>query len=773
MNHRLYNRVERRGAADVCAKSTRADRRLPAVVLLLAVVVAALSLAASESEVSIRGFTPSSASREAEFEKLYRSVLTPDAARRDLEILTREPHVAGTPADFSTAQYVLQQFRDAGLEAEIVEYQVLLPMPKEVKVELVSPVRYEASTNQSAGEPAAAGNDPVVIAAFNAFSPSGDITAPVVYANYGLPEDYARLRKQGVDVSGRIVIVRYGKCFRGVKATVAQMHHAAALLIYSDPADDGFARGAVYPAGPWRPATAVQRGSILPLTGYAGDPLTPGVAATRDAKRLPLSQVPLPRIPTTPLSYQDAAPILKHLTGPRAPQDWQGALPFVYRVGPGRAKVRVKLEMDYRVRPIWDVVARIPGDLHPEEWVIAGNHRDAWTFGAADPGSGTVSLLAVARGLGHLLKQGWRPRRTIVLASWDAEEFGLMGSTEWAEQFAANLSRHAVAYLNVDVGVCGPHFHAAAVPSLCPLVREVTRDVVDPESGHSVFAAWSRDQGIDVAEGGQKNLTRPGQGPTPTPPEVHVRELGSGSDYTVFLEHLGVPSLDLGFGGAYGVYHSRFDDFEWMQKFGDPTFRYAVAEAQTYGTLALRLADADILPLDYEEYGQAIQAYLRDLEVESKREHPGGHLDLTRPLRAAAEFTRVADELGGRIAVAERRGLASPEQLKDVNRALLEVERNFLLDKGLPGRRWFRHVFFAPGVYTGYAAVILPGVREAIDRNDWQRARLELGLVETAIQRGTATLQRALLSLDQPSPSQGGSRRPPPSLAENPAYQAK
>jgi N-acetylated-alpha-linked acidic dipeptidase len=733
--------------------------------LLLALGVGAVPIAGSGPAVSLRGFATPAASREEEFERLFRSQPNPDQARHDLEILTREPHVAGTPADYGTAQYVLRQFRDAGLDAEIIEYQVLLPMPKDVKVELVAPVRYEAASNEGAEQSGSTGDDPSVIAAFNAFSPSGDITAPVVYANYGLPEDYDRLRELGISAAGKIVIARYGKCFRGVKATVAQMHHAAGLLIYSDPADDGFARGAVYPTGPWRPATAVQRGSILPLSAYSGDPLTPGVAATRDAKRLLLSQVPLPRIPTTPLSYKDAAPILKHLKGPRAPRDWRGGPPFFSLV---------KLEMDYRLRPIWDVVAKIPGAVRPEEWVVAGNHRDAWTYGAADPGSGTVSLIAVARGLGQLLKQGWKPRRTIVLASWDAEEFGLMGSTEWAEQNAENLARHAIAYLNVDVGVCGPHFHAAAVPSLCPLVREVAQDVTDPESGQSVLDAWSRDSGILTAEAGQTNLARPGQGPNPAPPEVHVRELGSGSDYTVFLEHLGVPSLDFGFSGPYGVYHSRFDDFDWMRRFGDPTFRYSVAEAQIYGMLVMRLADAEVLPFDYQEYGEDIQEYLHNFELENEREHPGKELNLQSALLAATEFTRMAGELQARVAEAERNGSISLGELSAINQALLDVERNFLLDKGLPGRPWFRHAFFAPGVYTGYAAVILPGVREAIDRNDWATARLELALVEKAIERGTATLNRALETLSLAPQSRGTVRSPGwRDIGENSAHQAE
>ncbi|MBI1984008.1 MAG: glutamate carboxypeptidase, partial [Acidobacteria bacterium] len=365
------------------------------------------------AEVAIRGFLPSQAARQAKAEAAFRAVPTPDRAWQDLRVLTREPHVAGTPEDYRTAQYVLEQFREAGLEAEIVEYRVLLPMPKEVKVDLVEPFRREGPTPEEGWTEESAWSGTGVIPAFNAYSPSGDVTAQVVYANYGLPQDYDRLRDMGIDVAGKIVLVRYGKCFRGVKAFVAQQNRAAGLLIYSDPADDGYRRGDVYPHGPWRPETGVQRGSILYLTAYAGDPLTPGVAASASAKRLkPEEAETLPRIPTTPISHRDASPILENLGGPVAPPGWQGALPFNYRVGPGASKVHLKLEMEFEIRPIWNVIARIAGTVHPDRWVVLGNHRDAWTYGAVDPHSGTAPLLAVARGLGHLLRQGWKPKRT-------------------------------------------------------------------------------------------------------------------------------------------------------------------------------------------------------------------------------------------------------------------------------------------------------------------------------------------------------------------------
>lgn len=696
----------------------------------------------------IRGFSPAGAARQVKLEEAFRAVPTPERARLDLWALTSAPHVAGTPEDHETAKFVLEQFRAAGLDAEIVEYHALLPMPREVEVDLVEPFKRKGPTPEGGRTPHQDTQDPRVVPAYNAYSPSGDVTARVVYANYGLPEDYDRLKELGIDVAGNIVLVRYGKCFRGVKAYVAQQNRAAGLLLYSDPADDGYRQGDAYPRGPWRPPTGVQRGSILYLTEHAGDPLTPGIAATKGAKRLALKDAStLPRILTTPISYEDASPILENLGGPVAPQAWQGALPLTYHVGPGAAKVHLKLDMDFRIRPIWNVTARIPGTSEPDSWVVLGNHRDAWTYGAVDPNSGTAPLLAVARGLGQLLKQGWKPQRTIILASWDAEEFGLIGSTEWVEEHAEILSRHAVAYLNMDSGVSGTHFGASAVPSLGRLIREVTRDVTDPGTGRPLFSVWSKEAQYVRREGGIPYVV------LNTPPvmpasEARVGDLGSGSDYTPFLQHLGVPSLDISFAGPYGVYHSVFDNFDWMQQFGDPTFRYSVAVAQVYGMLALRLANAEVLPFDFEDYGKALQAYLNELEEESKKSGGSGKLRSEEAGKAASRFTTTAQKLGRKLSTASAGGTAATGPLAEVNHALMEVERSFLLPGGLPGRAWFRHAFYAPGVYTGYSVVIFPGVREAMARKDWAGANEQLRQVQAAIDRGTATLMQAIESLE-------------------------
>lgn len=702
---------------------------------------------------TMRGYSPGSAAREQETERAFRGVPTPSQAENDIRTLSRQPHVASTPQDYDTVRYVQDQFRSAGLVTKIVPYEVMLPFPKEVKVDLVAPIEHVGPSLETAppGDPDPP--DPHIIPAYNAFSPSADVTAPVVYANYGLPEDYERLAAWGVDVAGKIVIVRYGRCFRGVKAYVAQEHHAAGLLLYSDPSDDGARQGDVYPQGPWRPPSSVQRGSILYLTEYIGDPLTPGIAATPQAKRLTLPEASIvPRIPTTPLSSEDAAPILQHIEGRSAPSNWQGGLPFTYHVGPGSSVVHLKLDMDFRSRTIWNVIAVVPGSEEPNRWVILGNHRDAWVYGAADPASGTAPLLAVARGLGSLLHQGWKPKRSIVLASWDGEEFGLIGSTEWAEDHAAFLQKNVVAYLNIDVGVTGTHFGANAVPSLRQLARDVARDVTDPESGRSLSDVWAEESAHRPRKGHEPKVITE-QLPSLHEPQGDVGDLGSGSDYTPFLQHLGVPSLDFGFSGQFGVYHSRFDNFEWMRRFGDPSFRYSVAAAQVYGTLALRLADADVLPYDFQDCGRKLEKYIRDLGGELNEADPAASPSVEGALKAAQEFSVAAAALSRRIDQATASGDSSPARLRNLNSELLQVERSFLLDRGLPGRPWFRHALYAPGVYTGYTAEILPGVRAVEARHDWRSAMEQLQLLEVAIGRGTATLHKAQEALGTPPQS--------------------
>jgi N-acetylated-alpha-linked acidic dipeptidase len=565
------------------------------------------------------------------------------------------------------------------------------------------------------------------------------VTADVVYANYGRPEDFKKLEEMHIPVAGKIVLTRYGMNFRGVKVYLAQQLGAAGMIIYSDPADDGYFQGDKYPHGPWRPDTGVQRGSVQYMFKYPGDATTPDVASTPGlaaSRRLPLSQVSsLPTIPSMPLSYHDASPILESMGGPVAPREWQGALPFSYHVGgAGLIKVHMRLKMDYAERTIWDVVGKIPGTELPDEWVITGNHRDAWVFGAVDPNSGTTAMLEAVHGIGGLLAQGWKPRRTMFFCSWDAEEEGLIGSTEWAEEHARQLA-HAVAYINTDASVSGPHFEASAVPSLKQFVREVTMEVASPKGG-SVYDEWKKDQGDLAARRRTGNAYNDTPTITPVGGEVRVGDLGSGSDYTPFIQHLGVPSTDIGSTGPYGVYHSAFDNYAWFLMNADPTFVYEQQMARVLGLEALHMADADVLPYDYVTYARQIQAYLSAAQARA-RDAGLTSVDFDAALAAANRFTAEAT-------VVFAKQLSASGDTTALNASLRTVEGDMLAPEGLPGRPWFRHMIFAPGEYTGYAAVVIPGVNEAIDAHDAVRAQAQMANVTAALVRATATLEDVL-----------------------------
>jgi N-acetylated-alpha-linked acidic dipeptidase len=582
-------------------------------------------------------------------------------------------------------------------------------------------------------------DDPRVVTPYAGMSPSGDVEADVVYANYGSPEDFKKLEALKVDVRGKIVLVRYGQNFRGVKAYVAQEHGAAGVIIYSDPADDGWKKGDKYPKGPWRPDTGVQRGSIGYMFEFPGDPTTPGVASLPslpDSKRIsPDQSLQMPRIPTTPLSYHDVWPILSNLGGPESPRDWQGALPFTYHVGPGPVRVKMHLKQDYAFRTIWDVIGTIPGSQSPEQWVVAGNHRDAWVYGAVDPNSGTTALLEAVHGIGELLKSGWKPKRTIVFGSWDAEEEGLIGSTEWGEQHAAQLAS-AAAYFNVDVAVSGPKFGASAVPSLKQFVRDLTKDVPSPKGG-TVYDAWRA-----ASETGTQSIITPQEAigdtrRTPAAqahPDVPVGDLGSGSDYSVFLQHLGVPSTDVGSSGSYGVYHSVFDNFAWFTRFADPDFKYEQEMARVYGLEVIRMADADVLPYDYEEYGKEVAAYIDAAKKKSDAKLGNKSPDFSAAARGAKALSDAA------AAILAKQKMATGD-LAALNSTLMSAERALLIPEGLPNRPWFHHAIYAPGVYTGYAAVVIPGVTEAIDAGDADRTRDQIAALAAALNRAAKVLE--------------------------------
>ncbi len=679
---------------------------------------------------NLDGFSAARVAAQRRWEEQFRKVPEQKSAREHLQILTREPHIAGTKEDYDTAVYVRDKLRSYGLAADLKEYDVWLNYPKTPSVlELITTRRQRLSTHEAVvtGDPTS--SNPKITPLFNGYSASGDVTAPVVYANYGLPNDYDDLKKAGVDVKGKIVIVRYGNSFRGVKAKVAEDQGAIGCIIYSDPADDGYMQGDVYPKGPWRPVASGQRGSVQYLFDYPGDPLTPGRPSIPGEPRLkPEEATDLTRLPVQPIAYDVAKTILSQLKGPLRPRGFQGGLPFAYHVGgTNDVKVRLKTDMDYKIRKIWNVVARIDGNEDKDRWVILGNHRDAWVFGAVDPNSGTSAMLEVGRGFGELLKQGWKPRRTIVLCSWDAEEYGLVGSVEWAEELAAELKEKAVAYLNLDAAVSGPHFGASTVPSLWKLMRTVTRDIKDPKTGKTVYQQWQ-----DRARENQPEGENTG--------EARIGALGSGSDYTPFLQHLGIASTDMGFGGDYGVYHSAYDSFYWMDQFGDPGFHYHVAAAQLWGTLAMRLADADGLQFDYTDYAAQIKEFFAEaMRIATRRNLTGG-LDDKAMTEAIEDFAKEAE----RVEKSRQEAIRNSDRarLAKINDALIQAERQFVDPRGLRGRAWYKHQIYAPGFYTGYAAQPLTDFRQAVDDRNSANAKESLVRIIEALKRATNTLKQ-------------------------------
>ena len=711
-------------------------RRLAPVVaccLLLSLTLPAQTAKTARAK-AISGFRNPAA--QLQLEDKFLAIPSPQLAEKHLVTLCSTPHVAGSAEDRKTAEYVAGKFREAGLKTRIDSYKVWFNYPLEMRVEILTPQGPRLvgpHAEHVDGDPYQ--NDPHLMIPFLSGSPSGDVQGEVVYANYGRPEDYRKLEAMGISTKDKIVLVRYGKIFRGVKAAQAQEHGASGMIIYSDPMDDGYFRGDVYPKGRYRPETAVQRGSVELMYRYPGDPTTPGVASISglpEAKRVPLEQAKnLISIPAMPLSYADASPILKQLEGQVSPRDWQGALPFTYHLGPGQVKVRLLSRQDYDLRTIWNVIGTVPGTDEPGQWVIAGNHRDAWEFGASDPGSGTAAMLEAVHGIGELLKAGWRPRRTIVFASWDAEEQGLIGSTEFVEQFAPDLGE-TVAYFNIDIGVSGPTFGASGVPSLKNFLVEVTRAVPSAnKAGGTVFDGWKRSQAtwrLHQPEGpenqsGTFRQTGKGDG------DIQIGDLGSGSDYSAFLQHAGIPSTDIGSAGPNGVYHSVFDNLAWYRQLADPKFEYVQQMARIFGLQVLRMAQADVLPYDYVEYGNKVKTYLEAAKHKSGEQKSWNRQpDFTPALHAASRFA--AAGLAAKTAAEQPRN-----DVAALNRRLLTAERALLLPDGLPRRPWFRHSIYAPGESNGYDAVTLPGVSEAIGRGDLAETERQLKQLTQALER--------------------------------------
>jgi N-acetylated-alpha-linked acidic dipeptidase len=686
-------------------------------------IVALLLLAAAWRQPGAApfGFSASRASRHAELERQFRERPSPSRLRDVHRFLTSEPHVAGSERDRELAGFVRERFRQCGLE-EIVTttHDVLLPRPIETAVEIVAPFKWQASLREAPldGEPASAARSRDSLwPAFHAYSASGDVTAPVVFAGSGNPDDYDWLASRHIDVRGRIVLVRhsvpYG--YRGAKVLAAQDRGAAAILIYSDPADDGYGRGSVYPAGPWGPDSRIQRGGVSFDFFVPGDPLTPGWPSTVGARRLRAAETrTLPAIVSLPLSSVDARVILEAMGGPEVPETWRGALPIPYRAGSGSVVVRVRARSDDSVRPIWTVTGTIRGSERAEHVLIVGNHRDAWTFGGVDPSSGTAALLELACSLGDLTRAGWRPRRSILFASWDAEEFALTSSTEWGEEHERWLQHHAVAYLNVDAAVAGPELDLTGVPSLNPLLEEVARAVRDPASGLTL-AARTRDR-----RGANASLV--------------ANRIGGGSDYTVFLNFLGIPVADLSFDGPYGVYHSIYDSHDWVAKIGDPGFRYHAALVELWGLTTLRLADADVLPLDYVPYADRIAEFAAEVR---RSWNPASSIAAMAEVDAAvADLRRAAQQFNHRRTRALAEG--TPADRLRLDEDLMAAERALLDPEGIPGRPWFRHSIFAPKF--SYAPEVLPGVAEALAARDVDRASRQARRLAQALRRAASAL---------------------------------
>ncbi|MCG9133315.1 M28 family metallopeptidase [Candidatus Poribacteria bacterium] len=659
----------------------------------------------------MRGFTPENAVTQKQYETDFKEHVSAERCRHRLRHLTEEPHLAGTENSRKVAEYLRTEFESYGLHVQVYEYHVYLPYPLEVHVELVSPVQHVAVSKEDSWAWDKDSYETEIVAGYNAYSPDGDVTAELIYVNRGLPEDYQILKERGISVAGKICIARYGGSYRGVKAKVAGDNGAVGLILYSDPKDDGYMRGDVYPRGPWRSEDAIQRGTVKYIFQHASDPLTPGWAATKDAERLPIAEATdLPKIPVVPIAYRDAKPFLQALAGMNVPSEWQGGLPFAYHIGPGPAKVRIKVRCDHSTRPIYNVIATLEGTEYPDQWVILGNHHDAWVYGAADPGSGTTALLEAAQSLGELAKKGMRPKRTIVFAAWDAEEFGILGSTEWVEELKSQLQEKVIAYLNVDIAATGGRFYVSAIPSLRELIREVTQNVIDPRTLKSIYERWKTAQGKEIPQ---------------------VGNLGSGSDHSPFVGHAGIPAISMGFSGAYGVYHAMQDNFYWMEHFGDPTFQYQAAMSKIWGILALRLANADVLPFDYETYATDLMTPVKLLQ------NSGSESKIAQGVKTLDGLLTEWQQAAGLLNQALVRYLASDDlsRISEINQRLYQLERRLTSETGLSLRPWFKHLIYAPGLNTGYAAVVFPGVEDAIAYGEDAEVHAEIDRLVAAFTR--------------------------------------
>jgi N-acetylated-alpha-linked acidic dipeptidase len=716
-----------------------------AILLLSSALVAHRQETSILASTSIPGFTAAHAAAEHKVETEFQAIPSPERARGWHRTFTAEPHPAASERNNQLADFIAEQWRKQGWEdVTLRRYDVLHSRPRSVSLEMTVPVHYTASLREDPVDVDPDTKNPTISGAYFGYSASGEVTAEVVYAHSGNPEDYDLLRKNGISVQGKIVLVRYSNpySYRGFKALTAEREGAAALLIYSDPAEDGYARGKVFPDGPWGPESHIQRGAITYDYIVPGDPTTPGWASVPGAKHIaPEEARSLPKIPALPLSWRDAKPLLENMNGPEAPKDWRGALPITYRLT-GSVIAHVKVDMDTSLQPYTVVEARIRGSELPDEWVLVGNHRDAWVFGGVDPSSGTASMMELTRALGEMKQRGIPPRRTVIACSWDGEEYALTGSTEWGEQFADDLKKKLVAYLNVDESVAGAattagleglSFSPSAVASLAPMLVGASKDVRAP-SGKSLYEAWRATSKRD------SKANAP-----PLDSALVETRIGSGSDHTVFLNHLGRPVINLGFSGDYGVYHSMYDDHYWMEHIGDPSFEYHVALTRIWGLVALRLANADVLPYDFGSNAIALDHFLTELEQKNKID--AHRLKLKKLHDGIVDFQKAGNELREAVEHGLASGGVSGEKMRRLNEELLQVESNWLDPNGIPGRPWFQHLLYAAR-YT-YAHLEFPGLTEAVEKGDWKLASEQAALIERALEKNTELLRSARTSWEK------------------------
>jgi N-acetylated-alpha-linked acidic dipeptidase len=745
-------------------------KRLWKVSLGFLLALGGVTRGAPQEDPPLLGFTGAEARAQRALEQRLDGQVEAEHLRDWMKRLAARPHHLGSPYDKDNAQFLLGLLQSWGYQAKIEEFRVLFPTPRTRLLELTEPTHFQASLAEPPlAEDRTSGQVAEQLPLYNAYSCDGDVTGPLVYVNYGVPKDYEELDRRGIDVRGKIVIARYYGSWRGIKPKVAAEHGAVGCIIYSDPRDDGYFQGDVYPKGAYRGSRGGQRGSVMDMPLYPGDPLTPGIGATADAKRLPIHEAPtLTKIPVLPISYEDALPLLGAIGGPVAPESWRGALPITYHLGPGPARVHLKLEFDWNLVPLYNVIARLEGQERPDQWILRGNHHDAWVNGAADPVSGTVALLEEARIVGELAKSGARPRRTLLYCVWDGEEEGLIGSTEWAETHAAELGEHAAVYVNSDSNGRG-FLHAEGSHTLERLVNEAARDVSDPQKKVSVLERLRAHRLVQGTPAEQRDAAER--------PRLRIGALGSGSDYTVFLDHLGIASLDLGFAGENGggSYHSIYDSIDHYLRFSDPEFAYGVALVKTAGRVVLRLANAPRLPFDFGASSETIAGYAREVStlademreetarknrlvregrfdqaadptqpyVAPKVEPPVPHLNFA-PLQNALDRLASSVRELGRV---QEEHLPSGRSLPPASTTALDLllfrsERCLTREEGLPRRPWYRHLIYAPGFYTGYGVKTLPGIREAIEERKWEEATAQIEAAAQAIDRYAAQVDR-------------------------------